>query len=194
MKRIRIFVVSMVFVLGMAGAANALPFAETHDYSGSGSYKGATYVELFASLLGSSFNDTFFFPVVSPPALDINSAYLEITHVGNLSTWFNPEIWILTANGGYNVGTLSPSGTPVSCSPWFTDHFDLSADVINAVTSGTPWQLALTLADTRPFIPDILWVDKATFGGDYQAVPEPATMLLLGIGLLGVAGIRRRMR
>ncbi|NLX22802.1 MAG: PEP-CTERM sorting domain-containing protein [Phycisphaerae bacterium] len=36
--------------------------------------------------------------------------------------------------------------------------------------------------------------DNVVENGTITPIPEPSTMLLLGIGLMGVAGIRRKMR
>ena len=44
----------------------------------------------------------------------------------------------------------------------------------------------------------MLWYGTAslnvTLTYDYHPVPEPATMLLLGAGLIGLAGFKRRFR
>lgn len=36
-------------------------------------------------------------------------------------------------------------------------------------------------------------IDDFRFGSGAQAVPEPTTMLLLGLGMIGVAGVRRKL-
>jgi hypothetical protein len=192
MRRLSAFLVISLFVFwGGIGTASALPFEVTHDYSGNGTYRGQDYVSLWAGPAGTSFGDSFLFPSVTPAASLIDSAFVSITHVGNLSGPINAELWVLTGASAFQIGTLSSSGSPLLLSNWVTDTFALSQDVINTIMAGTPWTLAVNLAEMTS-LPDNLWVASATFGGQYSAVPEPSTMLLLGTGLVGLVGLRRR--
>jgi len=64
-----------------------------------------------------------------------------------------------------------------------TKYYDMSSEVTIYLDDQ---------GSTLPGGPDRDFTDMTVVGNDMAPVPEPATMMLMGIGLLGIAGISRR--
>jgi hypothetical protein len=111
----------------------------------------------------------------------------------------NPSATLFNASGNFVfVETLSGSGSGVG--PWYSDdrnsstvdHF-LAFDVSDLETSSTgrAWLIAFEdLADGG----DWDYNDLVAVVTDVAPVPAPTSILLLGSGLMGLAGLRRNFR
>jgi hypothetical protein len=60
-----------------------------------------------------------------------------------------------------------------------------------AVIDLKDWYIGTSVPD---LLPDNVNVGRISHVGESTPVPEPATLFLLGLGLVGVAGIRRKIR
>jgi hypothetical protein len=189
MKRTIVFVAIVASLFFWVGTATALPFSVTVDfdeYTLPGS--GRTVALLIDSSFISNVPYEFSFELdLDPVGVSLNSASLSLSHWGN-SSLFSPAVWISTSKGGLQIGELSPSGWGVG---WVTDTFILDAALLAEIESTDPWSLTVVVSELTDGF-DFLLLDEATLSGNYTPIPVPTSLLLLGSGLLGLLGIRRR--
>jgi hypothetical protein len=194
MKKKALLVMAIGVVLfGTVVISHALPFTSVADFAGTGTDAGRTYLEIGdnSSLFIYNYSHNVSF---DPAAASITSATITLSHKGNSNN--NGELWFLYEGSAVKIQQLSGS---TFSSDWVDEVITLPPSLFSAISGGS-WSLALSLQETTPGT-DELWIDKSVLSGEYDAVttpsnppsvPEPASMLLLGFGLVGLAGIRRK--
>jgi hypothetical protein len=90
----------------------------------------------------------------------------------------------IVLNYNSNFGQFFPSGTPVNNGTYYTEDINYT---INSTTSANYFQLG------------VIWNSDAPTGSSFtldniQVVPEPASLVLLGLGGLSLIGVAMRRR
>jgi hypothetical protein len=196
-KRTFLVLCTIFFIFGSKGsavAASYIDYIDTIDWNGwNVEGRDCKLIDDINWLPGDPYPFEYEHNVsFNPPAQNIVSATLTLSHYGNYSDWFNPELWFISATGDGDtpLGNLDVSGWEYG---WVDQEFTLPGSLYDTVAGGT-WSLALKLEEGTGgcWDWDILALDKSVLSGQYSPVPIPSTVWIFGSALIGLVGIRRK--
>lgn len=182
MKKTLIGLGAIILVTGSISVASALTLTDTtyfglggtnpvEDYTGHG-WGAVNKLDGFGDYV--SWNHNFVF---DPPASEIYSASLTLWFCDDeRDKWYNPFTWEFgfgfAEDGSWDLGAIDTG----------TQSYDVNVAFL------ADGRFGVTVAS----LGGDFYLKKSELSIDYAPVPEPGTMLLMGVGLAGLAGYSRK--
>lgn len=183
MKKLLVFLCAMSLVFGVAGTASAVLF----DFDALNAGNGASAIEVYMEGVYGS---------------DITVTNARVGD-GWIPEPLGPDPYIYDAGFGEHWFEISFNDVPITSVSFDwgleVDAFHAYADGIEFFTqnyklwtSGTSGLITFALPVTTLLFTNSLFGEIEVDNLNVTPVPEPATMLLLGTGLIGLAGLGRK--
>jgi hypothetical protein len=189
MRKLSLLLSVLVFIIGMSVSAGAAPFTDTIDYwsTDASSYGDVITNKNWADAARISHYESLSY------THDITDdiAAGDVVKSANLELNFTTCKYDSFAVSDFSkVLIVDSSGYEVKKNSTGNYIFDIDVNLLN---DDGMLDIELKVANSKDMS---IWLDKSTLTGTtgVAPVPEPATMFLLAIGLIGIAGVMKKKK
>jgi hypothetical protein len=197
MKRTILIVAALALLLYGACPVNAVPITYVEETIGTGTLGSSSFTNSLVTLtlVGDTTNVSPFPPAISGPGFsNLGAATVYVANL-NAMAIFTDTMWAVVNHGARGAGisdvteNLLVLGTR---NPVFASYG--LATAIGPISGASIYNSTLGIFPTTLGNLVLTNAENSTFTATVDAVPELASMLLLGSGLIGIWGTRRKYK